>query len=181
MLRCEVCGRKIRENPNRVVIEGAKLTVCTECAKHGKTTWEEPPKPKQAPFQRQVFPTQGPIQIKKKVIQANVDTSQEIVEGYDEKIRQAREKLGLSHEDLGRKISEKASVLRKIETRKITPDNLLVSKLEHTLRIKLLVPVADEKVQQTTPKSASRELTLGDVMQLSKKSKGEETAERKPS
>ena len=180
-MRCEVCGRRIHDNPNRVIIEGAKLMVCSECVKHGKATWEEPPKPKHAPPQRQAIPSQGPIQIKKKVIQASVDTSQEIVEGYDEKIRQAREKLGLSHEDLGRKISEKSSVLRKIETRKITPDNLLVSKLEHTLRIKLLVPVADEKVQQTAPKAAGRELTLGDLMQLSKKSKGEEAAERKPS
>ena len=180
-MRCEVCGRKIHDNPNRVIIEGAKLMVCTECAKHGKTTWEEPPKPKMAPIQRQAFPTQGPIQIKKKVIQAQVDTSQEIVEGYDEKIRQAREKLGLSHKELGKKINEKESVLRKIETRKMTPDNILVSKLEHTLRIKLLVPVADEKVQQTIPKSASRELTLGDLIQQSKKGKGEEAAERKPS
>ncbi len=180
-MRCEVCGRKIHENPNRVVIEGAKLMVCIECAKHGTATWEEPPKPKQAPSRTQAIPLQGPIQIKKRVIEARVDTSQEIVEGYDEKIRQGREKLGLSHKELGKKINEKESVLRKIETRKMTPDNLLVSKLEHTLKIKLLVPVADEKVQQTAPKSASRELTLGDLIQLGKKGKGEETAERKSS
>ena len=174
-MRCEVCGRKIHENPNRVVIEGAKLTVCNECAKHGKTTWEEPlPKPKlNLKSREQLIPIQGPIQIRKKVIQAKVDTSEEIVEDYSEKIRQAREKLGLSHEDLGMKINEKANVLRKIETRKLSPNNLLVSKLERTLKIKLLVPVADEKIPQNIPKSASRELTLGDLIKVDKKGKGE--------
>jgi len=181
-MRCEVCGRKIRETPNRVVIEGAKLMVCGECAKHGKVTWEEPQKPKLVLAPRQAVPIQGPIQIKKRVVQAKVDTSQEIVEDYAEAIRQAREKLGLSHEDLGQKISEKESVLKKIETGKITPNDLLISKLEHTLKIKLLVPVPDEKVTQNAPKSASRELTLGDLIQISsKKGKGEESTGRKQS
>ncbi len=185
-MRCEVCGRKIHETPNRVVIEGAKLMVCNECAKHGKTTWEEPPKPKPgmapvpAPHQLGV-PVQGPIQIKKRVVQAKVDTSEEIVANYAESIRQAREKLGLSHEDLGKKINEKESLLRKIETGKMTPNDQLISKLEHTLKIKLLVPVAEEKVTQPAPKTASREFTLGDAIQLSKKAKGEEPAARKQS
>ncbi len=157
---------------------------CHECARLGTSTWEEQPKVTRAPVpaQRQgATPVQGPIQIKKRVIQARVDTSQEMVENYPEKIRQAREKLGLSHEDLGKKISEKESVLRKIETGKISPNDLLVSKLEHTLKIKLKVPVVEEKVAQNLPKSASRELTLGDLMELGKKGKGEETAERKQS
>jgi putative transcription factor len=106
--------------------------------------------------------------VKRKAVKATVDTTQEMVEGYNLKIRQARENLGMSHEDLGKKINEKASVLRKIETGKMTPNNQLVTKLEHTLKIKLLVPVAEEKVTQI-PKVQSRELTLGDLMQLSKK------------
>jgi putative transcription factor len=172
-MRCEVCGRKIRDAPNRVIIEGAKLTVCTECSKHGKTTWEEP-KPTLIP-QRQAAtsygtPIMGPIQIRKKVITAKVDTSQEIIENYAEVIRESREKIGLSHEDLGKKINEKESLLRKIETGKMAPNDQLVSKLEHALKIKLLVPVAEEKIP--IPKSTSRELTLGDVMKLDKKGKG---------
>jgi putative transcription factor len=182
-LRCEVCGRKIREAPMRVIIEGAKLTVCTECSKHGKATWEEPARPTII-AQRQTGAGQGtqvfrPIQIKKKVITARVDTSQEIVQNYAEVIRQARESLGLSTEDLGLKISEKESVLRKIETGKMSPNDQLVSKLEHTLKIKLLVPVAEEKVP--LPKSASREFTLGDAMKIDKKEKGEVKTARKPS
>lgn len=168
----------------RVVIEGAKLTVCTECSKHGKATWEEPVKTKlNLPIQATTMqgPVHGPIQIKKKVIQAKVDTSQEMTEGYGEIIRQAREKLGLSVEDLGMKINEKASVLRKIELGKISPDNLLVSKLERTMKIKLLSLVSEEKTPQNIPKTVSRELTLGDLMPAKQKGKGEGPAKRKPS
>jgi putative transcription factor len=155
----------------RVIIEGAKLTVCAECSKHGKATWEEPAKPTTpttygAPSQ--VTP-RAPIQIKKKVITARVDTSQEVVSDYAEVIRQAREKAGLSHEELGKKINEKESVLRKVETGKMAPNDQLISKLEHTLKIKLLVPVAEEKV--SLPKSPSHELTLGDLVELDNKGK----------
>ena len=96
---------------------------------------------------------------RKKPAQAKVDTTQEIVEGYESKIRQAREKLGLSHEELGKKINEKASVLSKLETGKMTPNNVLVTGF---------------------PISPSRETTLGDLIQLNKKGE-EEPTERKQS
>jgi putative transcription factor len=161
------------------VIEGAKLTVCNECSKHGTTVWEEPTpktitlKPKSAP---QPLKAQS-----KKPPETTIDTSLELIEDFDQKIRQARGKLGFSHEELGKKISEKVSLLKKIETGKMTPDNRLATKLEYALKIKLLVPPTKEKIQQTKiPKSTSHELTLGDLIQLNKKEK-EEPAERKPS
>jgi putative transcription factor len=174
-LRCEVCGRKIHGSPIRALIEGAKLTVCSECSKHGKIIREEPTL-KQGPPRKPLTP----IPVKKKTATAAVDITQEVVEGYDSKIRQAREKLGISHEELGKKINEKASVLRKLETGKMTPNNMLVTKLEHALKIKLLVPVSEEKIPQEIPKLPNRELTLGDLMQLNKKGR-EEPTERKQS
>lgn len=110
-----------------------------------------------------------------------VDTSQELVENYHVKIRQAREKLGFSHEDLGKRMSEKVSLLRKIETGKMTPDNRLATLFERTLKIKLIVPAKEEKTPQTTvSKAAGRELTLGDLIKLDKKGK-EDPAGRKSS
>ena len=76
---------------------------------------------------------------------AQVQISQEVTEDYASKIRVAREKLGLSHEDLGKKINEKASLLRHMETGKMAPNNQLANKLEHVLRIKLMVQIANEK------------------------------------
>jgi len=180
-LRCEVCGHKIFGKPYRVIIEGAKLTVCSQCSKHGTIVWEEsPPKP--------IIPkpkaTLKPLKPQsKKPTEITMETSLELVEDFDIKIRQAREKRGLSHEELGKKINQKVSLLKKIETKRMTPDNKLAAKLEHVLKIKLLVPPSAEKVPQTKiPKPSSRELTLGDLIQLNKKSKEkEEPAERKPS
>lgn len=180
-MRCEVCGQKIHGKPYRVMIEGAKLTVCGKCAKLGKIIWEEP-KPK-TPTLRMKTPTRH-LTLKtksRKPPQAVAESTLELIEDFDVKIRQARRKLRLSHEDLGKKISEKVSVLKKIETGKMTPDNKLATKLEHTLKIKLLVQHSEEKVPKAkVPKPVSRELTLGDLIQLNKK-KTEEKTQRKQS
>jgi len=158
------------------MIEGAKLTVCSHCSKHGKIIWEEEKPKTTTPKTRTAVP---PLRIQsKKSSTPAVDTTQELVENFHAKIRQAREKLGISHEELGKKINEKVSVLRKIETGKMTPDNMLVTKLEHKLKIKLLVPASEEKIK--VPKPSSRELTLGDLININKKDeKKEEQEERK--
>ncbi len=154
------------------------MTACTSCSKHGKLVWEEEPKPETVMEQKRL---KQPLKVlAKKPPEAPVDTAVELEEGFSAKIRQAREKLGLSHEDLGKKMNEKVSFLRKIETGKMTPDNVLATKLERALKIKLIVPASGEPVKippASLAKRASRELTLGDLVQLSKKGKGE-TAER---
>ena len=152
------------------------MTVCIECSKHGKIIHEEEVEVRQRVPSKPLTPVSF---VQRKPAAAKVDTTQEIVEGYDQKIRQAREKLGLSHEELGKKINEKASVLSKLETGKMTPNNQLVTKLEHVLKIKLLVPIKEEKIQ-AFPKSPNRETTLGDLIQLNKKGE-EEPTERKQS
>jgi putative transcription factor len=178
-LRCEVCGRKIHGNPIRAIIEGAKLTVCVECSKHGKIIREEEVELGQRAPKKTPVPFSAKMQ-RKKTVGAKVEITQEVVESYHAKIRQAREKLGLSHEELGKKINEKASVLSKLETGKMTPNNVLVTKLEHALKIKLLVPIKEEKISYEMPKLPNRETTLGDLIQLNKKG-GEEPTERKQS
>lgn len=167
-MRCEVCGRKIHSEPIRALIEGAKLTVCVECSKHGRIiSREEEEREKKTQI---LAKSKAPVAMvqKKKPPVAKVEFTQELIEGYDSAIRVAREKLGLSHEELGAKINEKASVLRHIETGKMAPNNQLTSKLEHVLKIKLLVPINEEKVKQQTSKASNRELTLGDLIELNK-------------
>ncbi|MEM3695945.1 MAG: multiprotein bridging factor aMBF1 [Candidatus Bathyarchaeia archaeon] len=180
-MRCEVCGAKIFGKPYKVIIEGAKLTVCSQCSKHGTIVWEEEPKPKSLALKTK--PISQPTKMKSKKAPEIVETSLELVENFHTKIRQAREKLGLSHEELGKKINEKVSLLKKIETGKMTPDNKLAMKLEHALKVKLLLPPSEEKTLTTKiPQPASRELTLGDIIQLNKKEKGKgDSPQRKPS
>ncbi len=120
-MRCEVCGRKIHSEPVNAIIEGAKLTVCVECSKHGKVVYGEEAATAPSPTKSFVH---IPVIMKKPPV-AQVQITTEIVEDYATKIRNAREKLALSHEDLGKKINEKASLLRHIETGKTTPNNQL--------------------------------------------------------
>ena len=186
-MRCEVCGRKIHDEPVRAVIEGAKLTVCLECSKHGKVILHEEtdfPAPQKT---ASTYPSSSstkstmhlPVILKKPPV-AQVQLTTELIEGYASKIRVAREKLVLSHEDLGKKINEKASLLRHIETGKVAPNNQLASKLEHALRIQLMVPVSDEKSNTQIHRAVNEEMTLGDLVDLDKKS-GEAPTKRKPS
>ena len=171
-MRCEVCGCRIPGKSFNVIIEGARLTVCGECAKHGKICYDEPKpktmfiKPKSAPIAFRVQP---------KPQTPPVDTSVELTEDYGTRIRKAREKLGLSHEELGKKINEKVSLLKKIETGKMTPSDKLATALEHTLKVKLIVPAKEEKVPEAKiRKLPTRELTFGDLIQLKKKGENKE-------
>jgi putative transcription factor len=170
-MRCEVCGRKIHSEPVRANIEGATLTVCIECSKHGKVIHQEfadLPK-KGQPLQPSPTKNTAPLPtIIRKPPVAQVQITTELIDGYATKIRFAREKLALTHEDLGKKINEKASLLKHIETGKVAPNNLLANKLEHILKIKLMVPIADEKVTTTVPKVDSEGLTLGDLIGMDK-------------
>lgn len=177
-MRCEVCGRRINGKPFNVIIEGAKLTVCNECSKLGRIYYEEP---KQKTPGARFVNTQRPLVFQTKKPQIpKVDTSLELVENFDVKIRQAREKLGISHEELGKRINEKVSLLRKIETGKMTPDNKLATMLEHTLKIKLIVPTKEEKIPQTKLARTTRgDLTIGDMIQLEKKGSEKEDAARR--
>jgi putative transcription factor len=186
-MRCEVCGRKIHSDPVRANIEGATLTVCVECSKHGKIINQEftdlPSRLSLNSATNQPSSTKSTMHlptIQKKPPVAQVQITTELVDGYANKIRAAREKLGLSHEDLGKKIMEKASVLRHVETGKVAPNNQLANKLEHVLKITLMVPIADEKVNTAPIKGDSEGLTLGDLIDMDKQDE-EASTKRKPS
>jgi len=59
---------------------------------------------------------------------------------YSKVIRDARAKSGLSQEQLGRKINEKPSVIKLLESGKLKPDDHLARKIEHFLKITILTP-----------------------------------------
>jgi len=176
-MRCEVCGRRIIGKPLKAVIEGAKMIVCPDCSKLSKFKWEmetTPSKPRTMKATKLPIPA---ISTKKQTPQ--VAETLELIDNFGSHIRQAREKIGLTHEDLGRKISEKVSVLKKIESGKMTPTHQLAERLEHTLKIKLLVPLTEPKIPSGSIPLKQREVTLGDLINVKKKM--EEKEERKPS
>ncbi len=146
------------------------MMVCSECAKLGSVYFEAKSEPRLKKITRRLPRPMLPP--KRQPPLSETDTL-ELTEDWNGKIRQAREKMGLSHEELGKKISEKVSVLRKIESRKMTPDNVLTEKLQHALHIKLMVPASEPKVPANALASRPAIPTLGDLLQVKKeKEKG---------
>jgi putative transcription factor len=165
-LQCEVCGHQIFGTPIRAIIEGAKMTVCSECSKLGSGYWE--PKPQRRAKKR--IKRQPTISFSKRQQRPTVTETLELVGDFGQRVRQAREGLELSHEDLGRKIRERVSVIRKIESGKMIPDLVLAEKLEHALKITLRVPASEPNVQPVSS-SKPRGTTLGDLIQFTVKEK----------
>ena len=163
-MECEICGKPVPEhNPIRAKIEGSVMVVCKECSKLGKIQ-KAPPKPK---F-RQTGKTKRPTSTRNRSYSRNDEPSEELIEDFEIKIRNARESKDWSREDLGRKINERVSVITRIETGKMTPDIKLTKKLEKALNIKLLEKVDNVDLNQFI-NSSSGERTLGNIMKISGK------------
>ena len=132
MSSCEICGIQIIDHGERVYVEGNLLTVCKACSKRGK------PSNNQQNIQRKL-PTQ-PKKIEKPD-KITFEDSAILVKNFSEVIRNSRMSKGLTHEQLGLLIKERASLLRKIESGSLKPDDELTKKLERFFRINLYTEV----------------------------------------
>ncbi len=165
-MRCEVCGQIIKGKPHKVKIEGAELKVCSRCAKFGVEVQAYSKFPKRKPQGLQAV-TQRVR--KKKQRSTFLDESIEVVEDYNIIIKNARERLGLTREELGKKINEKESVIARIEAGKMVPDIKLAKKLEKALNIRILEKIESESFRSYSSKTP--ELTIGDIVQIKIKKK----------
>ena len=146
----------------RVIIEGAKLVVCSDCGRLGKETWE-PARPRTA-IARPIFKPKPKQQDLPREV-----AEYELPEDFARRVRAAREKLALTQEGLAKRVKERLSIIQKVESGKIIPTMKLSRYLEHVLRVKLLVPRKEPTgfESQAAPPS---ELTLGDLVQFKQKS-----------
>jgi len=163
-MQCEVCGQPIFGKPHRVIIERAKMVTCSRCAELGSAEWEPEPASRDWSAKKGSGAARTTFFIKKRGT-AKVSEDIAVAEGFGSLVRRAREKMGLSHEDLGRKVAEKVSVIKKIESEKMVPDQRVAEKLEHTLGIKLLVPLVVPKVSFPSAPT-SKTVTLGEIVKL---------------
>jgi putative transcription factor len=142
-----------------IEVEGARMRVCARCARFGKAVAPpaepRPAAPRAAPLPRRTAERPVPL-----------ESDEEIVEDFGERVRVARERKRVSLDDLARAVNEKKSLLAKVETGAFHPDPQLARKLEAALGIKLR-----EKVEEVhAPKGAARGgLTIGDLIKMQKK------------
>nr|WP_246974987.1 multiprotein bridging factor aMBF1 [Natribaculum luteum] len=92
------------------------------------------------------------------------DDMDELAPDYDDRIRRAREKKGLSQSDLANELNEKASLIRKLERGDTLPSDNVQSKLERFLDVSLTGSAGTDEDTEWEGGSASGSYTLGDVV-----------------
>ncbi len=111
------------------------MIVCNNCSKLGRQLG-----PAAVPVHGRVNPVQNALRT---MSARPIDAEFEVDPEYNLKIRQAREKLGLSQEQLGQLLNEKPSVIKMVESKKLKPDLTLTRKFMHQLKINLLVSLSE--------------------------------------
>lgn len=160
---CEMCGKDVTFL-RKVTIEGVALEVCSECAKFGVEAKKEAPKeggPKPIIAQRlEVREKRGrPRDVLEK------GEKEDLVEDFGARIRIAREHAGMTQKDLAMKINERVTILSKIESNQMRPDEKVISKLQRELGIVLKENVPDVVAAK---ESARASLTLADHIKMQK-------------
>ena len=158
--QCEICGAEISGPPQRIVIDRSTLEVCKSCARFGK------PEDKWSPVPKKMVPVERAFTVQRPKPRDHFKDLVELVPDFGRKIREARESMGLSVEELGARIKEKAPLLKKIEREEISPEDEVRKKLERELKIKLTDQASEARMKSS---GASRGLTLGDIASIKRK------------
>jgi putative transcription factor len=158
---CELCGKET-DRTTSVQIEGTILRVCKDCARFGDAV---KPGAKSTGTQAQTIIAvrleNRERRLKTKDVYASGEETIELADDYPHRIREAREQLGWKQEELALKMSEKVSVIQKVERGDIKPNDALIKKFEKALNIQLM-----EKVPLIKPEKASvnKGMTLADCI-----------------
>ena len=163
-MMCEMCGVDV-PRLRRIVIEGSTLEVCQRCEKFGQD-YEEL-KDREGIIGRDTIAER--LERREKRLKGRdvlEGSEKELAFDYPKRIRSARAKAGLNQEELARKINEKKSVVAKLETGDMIPDNKLIRKLERALDISLRETVGP--VQAPKHSGDLRAMTLGDFIKVKK-------------
>ena len=188
MASCELCGRGMKGRGRDVVIEGASMRVCPQCAaKFGGVDSSEgkrpsfggsqrphwaggadplkpqssaPPRPKSAPKHKPAPKSHG-VRLEEL----------ELVEDYAERIREARQKSGISQEELAQRVGERISTLQSIESGRQKPTERTIRGLERELEISLLEAVGAVPIKVSRDRGSEKgdSATLGDRVVVKRK------------
>jgi putative transcription factor len=172
---CELCGKQT-DDKKKVMVENSVFNVCISCSKRGKpiesnsnfrttqgkntrtigkpsshyltssTSTSTSTSTKKSPFPTRLrpMPRNKPPPLKK----INLTDEMILDPEFPKVIRDARNKKGITHDQLGQKINEKVTLLKKVETGTIKPDEILSKKLENFLGIKLYINSNEEAAEQ---------------------------------
>jgi len=151
-VECAICGKKTNKL-FKAMIEGSVQEVCESCLKYGQKIEES-------------LIRESPI-IKKSIFLNTKEPDLEedifLIENYGRIIQEKRKNMGLDRKEFAKKINEKESIIRRIESEEMKPDKSLLYKLEKFLNINLQEKYEKRKF---TPKKIKGELTIGDIIEI---------------
>ncbi len=117
MATCEMCGQD--GALKRTKVEGATLDLCEDCQEFGEVVDRSASSSPSTRTSTGTTPT----------------PDEDVLPGYGKRVKQARESRSLSVEELAGELKEKESVVRRVESEKLTPDRTLARKFERELDI----------------------------------------------
>ena len=145
-MNCEMCGKAASAVAR---IEGAQLTVCASCARHGTLVRQLPQA--QKPSKKMPAPEKSKEEL---IEQVRPDVAR--------LLRQHREKLKLNQEQFAARLQIRASTYNHYESGAITPDIATARKLEHVLGVPLVVHVKVGGMEMK--KADGRSMTMADFI-----------------
>jgi putative transcription factor len=142
---CELCGQEVIDEKKAVLIDGIVFNVCKGCSKRGKPYAAPIPISKsKATSSYMIGPRTTSNKNTKAMRKIEITDNTILNPEFAKLIREARMKKGLTHEQLGAQMNEKANLLRKLETGALKPDELFAKKLQRFLGIQLYVSVEED-------------------------------------
>ncbi len=152
-MQCDMCGKE--DKLFVTSIEGSQLQLCKGCSVYGKIIHKVRP------------PAQPHFKQKQRVIDTE-EIIRRIVPDYANKIRNARDQMGLKQEQFAKKINEKESIIQQLETGKFEPSIRLATKLEKTFNIVLIEELKSKEMPKFTQTKSKEGLTVGDMIKFKK-------------
>lgn len=147
-MNCELCGKE--GGLVVAIVENVEMKVCGGCSKFGKVIRRNIPAPVKKKETKKNEVTEDPVD------------EEVIVSDFAKKIRRAREKLKMEQKDFAKFISEKESIVHKMEIGEHKPSLKVAKKLQKMLKIRLIDVYKEEKKSYETSKSEG--FTLGDFI-----------------
>lgn len=137
---CEMCGKEV-PTLNRVQLEGTVLELCADCSRFGVVLTPPASAPPAAGAGGSVGSVDERVRARARrgeerdLFQELPDL--ELLPDWPKRVRQAREKLGWTPEELGKRLNEKKSLVLKLESGNFHPPDATVRKVEHLLKVRL--------------------------------------------
>lgn len=158
-MECEMCGSTV--GTRRYMVDGTVMNLGLCCGKYGEALESgKAPVGSKAAVQQGLERRAGRSQ-SRDIYQGD---TMDLVSDFGARIRNAREKRGWDHANLGDKVSARVPQLRHIESGQLRPSDTLAKKLEQALGITLMEKVEGPAAVGGVKKASGKGLTIGDLL-----------------